>query len=89
MSSQSNDNNYQTNTLWLADRSFLKLRSVEVYYKLPQCLLQKTKVVRNAKLYVRGIDLLCFDNVKVADPECYGAGYPLTRSVVAGVSIGF
>lgn len=89
LSSQSNDNNYQTNTLWLADRSFLKLRSVEVYYKLPQCLLQKTKVVRNAKLYVRGIDLLCFDNVKVADPECYGAGYPLTRSVVAGVSIGF
>ncbi len=29
LSSQSNANNYQTNTIWLADRSFLKLRNVE------------------------------------------------------------
>lgn len=29
------DNNLQTSSLWLADRSFLKLRNCEVYYKLP------------------------------------------------------
>ncbi|WP_455667068.1 SusC/RagA family TonB-linked outer membrane protein [Phocaeicola sp.] len=89
LSSASNDNNYQTNTLWLADRSFLKLRSVELYYKFPQALVKRSKILNNAKIYVRGIDLLCFDNISIADPENYGATYPLTRSVVAGLTIGF
>ena len=44
LSSESNANNYQTSTLWLADRSFLKLRNVEVYYNLPKSLLEKTKM---------------------------------------------
>jgi len=89
LTSQSNANNFQTNTVWLEDRSFLKLRSVELYYKFPQELIKKTKIMKNAKLYVRGIDLLCFDKIKIADPESYGATYPLTRSVVAGLAIGF
>lgn len=89
LSSESNANNYQTNTVWLEDRSFLKLRSVELYYKFPENLMKKTKVLSNAKLYVKGIDLLCFDHIKIADPESYGATYPLTRSVVAGLAIDF
>lgn len=89
LSSQSNENNYQTNTLWLADRSFLKLRSVELYYKFPQALMKRSKILNNAKVYVRGVDLLCFDKINIADPEVYGATYPLTRSVVAGLTIGF
>ena len=89
LSSQSNENNYQTNTLWLEDRSFLKLRSVELYYKFPETWMQKSKILSNAKVYVRGVDLLCFDKIKIADPESYGATFPLTRSVVAGLTIGF
>ena len=89
LSSQSNENNYQTNTLWLADRSFLKLRSIELYYKFPQIWVKKSKILSNAKIYVRGVDLLCFDKINIADPEVYGATYPLTRSVVAGLTIGF
>lgn len=89
LSSQSNANNYQYNTLWLADRSFLKLRNLEVYYKLPETWLKKTKILSNAKIYVRGVDLFCFDKIDVADPESYGATNPLTRSVIAGLVIGF
>ncbi len=89
LSSQSNDNNFQSNTIWLADRSFLKLRTVELYYKFPEKLMKTTKCINSAKLYVRGVDLLCFDHIKIADPESYGATYPLTRSVFAGVTISF
>jgi hypothetical protein len=89
LSSQSNANNAQTSTLWLADRSFLKLRSVEVYYRFPEQMVKKSKVLSNAKIYVRGVDLACFDKISIADPESYGATYPLTRSVVAGLSINF
>lgn len=89
LSSESNANNYQINTVWLEDRSFLKLRSVELYYNFPEKWMKKTHVLSKAKLYVRGIDLLCFDKIKIADPEAYGATAPLTRSAVIGLSIGF
>lgn len=89
LTTQSNNNNFQTNTLWLEDRSFLKLRNVELYYKLPERWMKRTKFMSNAKIYVRGNDLLCFDHIKIADPESYGVKNPLTRSVIAGLTIGF
>ena len=89
LSSTSNANNYQTSTFWLRDRSFLKLRNVEIYYNFPKTLMEKTKFMNAAKLYVRGIDLLCFDHIKRADPENYGANYPLNRSVNVGLALGF
>lgn len=88
LTSEQNDNNYRTNSVWLADRSFLKLRNCEVYYKLPSAWISKLKM-KHAKVYVRGVDLLCFDKIDVADPESYGATFPLTRSVNFGVAIGF
>ena len=89
LSAQSNTNNYQTSSLWVADRSFLKLRTVEIYYNLPKAILKNTKIINNVKLYIRGIDLLCFDHIKIADPESYGATNPLTRSAVAGINVAF
>jgi len=89
LSSTSNANNYQTNTTWLADRSFLKLRNLEVYYNFPEKLLKSTNVVNAAKVYVRGIDLFSFDHLAVSDPESYGATNPLNRSIVAGLSVTF
>ena len=89
LSSTSNANNYQTSTYWQRDRSFLKLRNVEVYYKFPSSLLEKTKYIQTAKLYVRGVDLLCFDHIDDADPECYGVTNPLNKSVVLGVQLSF
>ncbi len=32
LTTEDNDNNFQTNSVWLADASFLKLRNCEVYY---------------------------------------------------------
>ena len=89
LTTQSNNNNFQTNTLWLADRSFLKLRNVEIYYNFPERWMKRTKIMNSARIYVRGNDLLCFDHIKIADPESYGVKNPLTRSVVAGLTIGF
>lgn len=88
LSSQSNANNYQNNTVFLADRSFLKLRDLEIYYNLPQSLLQKTHCLNAAKIYLRGNDLLCIDDFEVSDPEAYGTRL-LNRSVALGVSLTF
>ena len=89
LSSQSNANNYQTNTIWLEDRSFLKLRTLEVYYNLPRKLLDASRFISEAKLYLRGTDLFSIDHLAVSDPESYGATDPLTRSITAGLAVTF
>lgn len=89
LSSQSNANNYNTNTLWMFNRSFFKLRNIELYYNFPKSLLSKTKYLNGAKLYVRGIDLFSIDHLDVSDPEVFGATNPTNRSIVAGLSVTF
>lgn len=86
LTTESVDNNLKSSSVWLADRSFLKLRNCEVYYKLPKAFLWRMKT---AKIYVRGIDLLCFDSIDLSDPEAMGTSYPATRSVNVGLAIGF
>ena len=89
LSSASNANNDLTSTLNLFDRSYLKLRSVEVFYNLPTSLLQKTRIINKAKVYVRGIDLFTADHLDSADAASYGAVQPLTSSVQVGASVTF
>ncbi|MBQ3636409.1 MAG: SusC/RagA family TonB-linked outer membrane protein [Bacteroidales bacterium] len=89
LSAVSNANNFRENSTWIQDRSFLKLRNVELYYNLPQSLLEATKVIKGSRIFVRGIDLACFDKLEVVDPEAPGEGYPLTKSVVAGITLNF
>lgn len=89
LSSQSNDNNYRNSTLWLVDRSYLKLRNVELYYKLPASAFKAVKFVHGATVYLRGIDLFTWDNMPDGNAESYGVAQPLTRSVVAGVKLTF
>lgn len=89
LSSNSNANNYQTSTFWLRDRSYLKLRNVEVYYRFPESLLSHTGFINGAKIYVRGTDLFTIDNIDEADAGSYGITSPLTRSIIAGLSLTF
>jgi hypothetical protein len=73
----------------MRDRSFLKLRNLEVYYNLPKAFLNDNlKVVNGAKLYVRAIDLFATSNVPENDPECYGIN-PVNKSVAFGLSVTF
>lgn len=88
LSTETIQNNSQTSSVWLADRSFLKLRNCEVYYKFPTKLAGAAKM-RSAKLYARGVDLLCFDGIKISDPEALGDVYPTTRSIHLGLAVEF
>ena len=76
-------------TLNMFDRSYLKLRYVELYYHLPKCVLEKLSVINNVKLYVRGTDLFTIDNLEEADAAAYGTTQPLTRSLQLGAAVTF
>ena len=88
LSTLQNDNNFNTNSVWVKDCSYIKLRTCELYYKFPEKLLAKSFLTK-AKIYVRGMNLFTLDHLKVVDPESYGIAYPMTASVDLGVNIGF
>lgn len=89
LSSESNSNNYRNNTVFLCNRSFFKLRNLEVYYNLPKSIFENSKSIKGAKVYLRGVDLFSIDSFDVLDPESYGAESPLTRNICMGVSVTF
>jgi TonB-linked SusC/RagA family outer membrane protein len=88
LSTLENANNYRPSSIWYADASFLKLRSVEVHYDFPANLVSRIKL-DNARLYVRGMNLLSIDNIKIVDPEEIGITYPTMSSYNVGILIGF
>lgn len=77
-----NTNNNRESTFWLADASYLRLKTVEVGYTLPKMILNKVGM-SNFRISVVGDNLYLWDHVKLWDPEQAsknGAAYPFTRS---------
>lgn len=77
-----NLNNNRESTYWMADASYLRLKTLEIGYTLPKRLLTRCGM-SNLRLSLIGDNLCVWDNVKLWDPEqasSNGAAYPLTRS---------
>lgn len=94
LSSTSNANNYQTSTYWQRNRSYLKLRNIELYYNFDKALLAKTGFISNASVFLRGVDLCNIatggkDKLTGLDPEATGIVAPLSRQIVLGVKLTF
>lgn len=83
-----NSNNFRSNTIWMENGSYLKLQTAEVFYELPKQSVEKLKLSK-ARIFVRGMNLLSIDNVKVMDPEETGTGYPTLSSYLLGISVAF
>ncbi|MDR0864234.1 MAG: TonB-dependent receptor [Candidatus Symbiothrix sp.] len=83
-------NNTQTSTWFMQDASFLRLKSAEIGYTLPQHILKKI-YLNNLRVYVSGTNLMSWSPFKLWDPEMagYGLGYPLQRVFNVGLNIGF
>lgn len=89
LSTTSNSNNDVNSTLNMFDRSYLKLRYVELYYYLPQTVLNKIGFINKVKVYVRGTDLFTADHLDKADAASYGTTQPLTKSLQIGAAVTF
>ncbi|MDQ0966582.1 TonB-linked SusC/RagA family outer membrane protein [Flavobacterium sp. W4I14] len=80
-----------TNTFWLNDASFLRLKNVELAYNLKAPFLQKINV-SGLRFYASAFNLLTFSKVKDYDPEGNsGSGqfYPQQRIINLGANIKF
>lgn len=84
------NNNTQTNTWFMRDGSFLRLKTVELGYSLPKKWIAPIKF-NSVRIYASGTNLAVFSAFKLWDPELGGNGlaYPLQRVVNLGISMDF
>lgn len=80
----------RASSYFVENGSYLKLRTLQFGYSLPQSLLSKIKL-SNARVYVSGQNLLTIKSKSLTctDPENPDWNYPLATSVSFGVQIGF
>jgi hypothetical protein len=85
-----NTNNSVMSDYWLADGSYLRLKSAEIGYTFPSKWMKKAKL-SSLRLYVSGNNLLTFSQFKLWDPDnmTNPGNYPLTRIVNFGIDLKF
>lgn len=85
--------NYQNNTFWTTNISYLRLRNLELGYNLPKNIIRKISA-KNLRIYVNATNLLTFDNVRrfEIDPEITSGGglvYPQQKLINFGFNLSF
>ena len=86
------DNN-KTSTFWLVNQKYLRCRTIELGYTIPQVWTSRVKV-QKFRIYVNTNNLFCIDNVGKfgVDPEIVsdnGLQYPPNRLVNVGLNLTF
>lgn len=85
LSAGNNLNNFQSSTFWQRDGSFIKLRSMELGYSLPEKFIGKVYLTK-ARIFINGTNLFSIDKMEYSDPETL-SGYPAVRTISIGARI--
>lgn len=78
-------------TFWLRDASYLKLKTLELSYNLPQQLLDKLRI-QSIRIFANGNNLFTIDKLKWNDPENSSntnGNYPQQKVFNLGVNLTF
>ena len=83
-------NNNQTSTWWMRNGGFLRLKSAEIGYNIPDKLQKRLRLI-NPRLYVNATNLGIWSNYSIWDPEMggNGLGYPVQTVYNIGISTSF
>ena len=83
-------NNNRSSTWWLRDGSYLRLKTVEFGYTLPEKWTNKMRI-KSLRLYFSGTNLFTLSKFKMWDVEMSGNGlnYPIQRVLNLGINVNF
>lgn len=87
LSTENNGNNYTLSSFWQKNGNYLRLKSTELGFTLPEQTC-KNLGVENIRFIIGGTNLLTFDHIKYYDPEVIG-GYPLAKNYYLGINVNF
>lgn len=89
LSQVNRDSNYATSSFWLFNGAYFRLKNVTLGYTLPSVWTQKAGI-KKVRLYVSASDLFCISNYPEGwDPEMGVSSYPITTSLLFGLSVNF
>ncbi len=86
--------NNTTNSFWLYDRSYMRMKNLQIGYTLPETLIGNT-FIQSLRLYVNGTNLFTATDFPYLDPERPPGedrgtnSYPNLRILTAGLNIKF
>jgi len=87
--------NQYTQTRYLQDASYIRLKNIQLGYTLPQIITKKAGI-SSVRFYVSGDNLLTFSNITgIFDPETLGGDwgdgklYPLCKTISFGLNLTF
>ena len=90
-----NNKNHKTQTAYLQNAAYMRLKNLQLGYTLPKSLINKIGL-QNVRFYVSGVNLLTITGLSdTMDPETAGIGkqggtvYPLSRVYSFGLSVNF
>lgn len=90
-----NNKNHKTQTAYLQNAAYMRLKNLQLGYTLPKSLINKIGL-QNVRVYVSGENLLTITGLSdTMDPETAGIGkqggtvYPLSRVYSFGLSVNF
>ena len=80
----------RASSYYVENGSYLKLRTLQMGYRLPASLLSKLHMT-SARVYVSGQNLLTIksSSLTCSDPENPNWDYPLSSSISFGLQVGF
>jgi hypothetical protein len=81
-----NNNNNQQADFWLRNGSFFKVRSIELGYTVPQKGFFKR--IDALRIYANGNNLIS-SKIERLEPERLSMGYPLMKTITAGIKAKF
>lgn len=83
------EGNYTMSDYWMFNGRYLRMKNITLGYTVPSEITKKVSI-RSLRFYVSANDLFCLNNYpKGWDPEVSETGYPITTSLLLGVSINF
>lgn len=83
------DANMSMSDYWMFNGRYLRMKNLTVGYTLPSVWTKKISM-ESVRFYASGSDLFCLSKYPHGwDPEVSATGYPITMSVLLGVSVNF
>ena len=80
--------NIKNSSYFVEDGSYLRVKSVSLSYDVPRKIISKLGINR-LQPYFTASNLLTWTSYSGMDPETPGATYPISRSVMFSVNVGF
>jgi len=81
----------KANDFFLADKSFFRLKNIEIGYQIPTVLTNKIKI-ESIRVYLNGNNLLTYDNLNNKDVDVEMSSYtvfPTNRTFNVGLNVTF